>query len=90
MNYSGFVDRIAGDAGLNKPQAVEAFLAVLTSCAKAGDGVALTGFGQCKVKDTPERQGRNLSTGRPMTVAAARKITFTPSKALKDALKSAQ
>lgn len=90
MNSSELVDRIAAVSGLDKSQArkaVEAFVSVVMSSAKAGDGVAVVGFGQFKVRDTPERQGRNPSTGQPMTVAAARKITFAPAKALKDSLK---
>jgi DNA-binding protein HU-beta len=38
------------------------------------------------VKASPEREGRNPSTGEKMTVSASRKLTFAPAKALKDAL----
>ncbi|NWP15558.1 HU family DNA-binding protein, partial [Escherichia coli] len=33
-----------------------------------------------------ERSGRNPSTGEAITIAASKKITFTPAKALKDRL----
>ncbi len=39
-----------------------------------------------KVKATPEREARNPSTGATIKVAAAKKLAFTPAKALKDAL----
>ncbi|WP_234894874.1 HU family DNA-binding protein [Agrobacterium vitis] len=39
-----------------------------------------------KVKASPEREGRNPATGEKMTVAASKKLTFAPAKALKDAL----
>ncbi|RSU64367.1 HU family DNA-binding protein, partial [Sphingomonas sp. S-NIH.Pt3_0716] len=54
--------------------------------AAKGEEISLPGFGKFKVKDTPERSGRNPSTGEAITIAASKKITFTPAKALKDRL----
>lgn len=39
-----------------------------------------------KIKDTPEREARNPATGATINVATAKKLTFQPAKALKDAL----
>jgi DNA-binding protein HU-beta len=47
---------------------------------------SIPGFGKFKVKASPEREGRNPATGEKMTVAASKKLTFAPAKALKDAL----
>jgi hypothetical protein len=47
---------------------------------------ALAGFGRFKVADRPERQGRNPATGEPITIAASKKLSFTPAKALRDVL----
>ena len=52
-----------------------------------GEVVTLAGLGQFKVKDVPARKGRNPSTGEAIDIAASRKLTFTPAKLLKDALK---
>jgi DNA-binding protein HU-beta len=62
--------------------------AVLTIAEKAGEGetVVIAGLGQFKVRDTPARQGRNPGTGATIEIAAARKMTVTPAKALKDRL----
>jgi DNA-binding protein HU-beta len=38
------------------------------------------------VKASPEREGRNPSTGATVKIAASKKLTFAPAKALKDAL----
>jgi len=38
------------------------------------------------VKATSERDGRNPSTGATIKIAASKKLTFTPAKAVKDAL----
>ena len=34
----------------------------------------------------PERGGRNPATGEAITIAASKKLMFTPAKALKDRL----
>ncbi|GGG16730.1 MULTISPECIES: HU family DNA-binding protein [Rhizobium] len=82
-------DKIASDHSLTKAQAktiVESVISSITAAAVAGNETSLPGFGKFKVKDTPEREARNPSTGATIKVAAARKLAFTPAKALKDAL----
>lgn len=82
-------DKIAAEHGLSRVQGkaiVETVLAQITSAALGGAETSLPGFGKFKVKDTPEREARNPATGATIKVAASKKITFTPAKALKDAL----
>lgn len=80
--------KIADEQGLTKAQAksaVEAVFKVVTEAALAGEDTSVAGFGKFKVKSSPEREGRNPATGATITVAASKKLTFTPAKA-KDAL----
>lgn len=82
--------KIAEDHSLTKAQAksaVEAVFKAVTDAATGGEETSIPGFGKFKVKETPEREGRNPATGETVTIAAAKKLTFTPAKALKDALK---
>jgi DNA-binding protein HU-beta len=82
-------DKIAGEHGVTKVQGkaiVEGVIAAITAAALAGNETALPGFGKFKIKDTPEREARNPSTGAAIKVAASKKLVFTPAKALKDAL----
>lgn len=82
-------DKIATDHNLTKAQGkaiIEAVFAAVIGAATSGDETSIPGFGKFKVKDTPEREGRNPATGAVMTVAASKKLTFTPAKAVKDAL----
>jgi DNA-binding protein HU-beta len=82
-------DKIAAEHKLTKAQGktiVEAVFASITSAATSGAETSIPGFGKFKVKDTPEREARNPATGAMIKVAAAKKLTFTPAKALKDAL----
>jgi DNA-binding protein HU-beta len=82
-------DKIAGEHSLTKAQSkaiVEAVIASITEAAIAGNETSLPGFGKFKIKNTPEREARNPATGATIKVAAAKKLAFTPAKALKDAL----
>lgn len=82
-------DKIASVHGLTKAQAktiVEAVFAEIAAAAVAGTETSIPGFGKFKPKATPERQGRNPSTGATVTIAASSKLGFQPGKALKDAM----
>ncbi|MCG5481991.1 MULTISPECIES: HU family DNA-binding protein [Hyphomicrobiales] len=82
-------DKIAADHQLTKAQSkaiVEAVFREITTAATTGAETSIPGFGKFKPKDTPEREARNPATGATIKVAAARKLAFTPAKALKDAL----
>lgn len=89
MNNSDLADRVAADSGLSKADArkvVDGVLAAIVDAATKGDEISLNGFGKFKVKDTPAREGRNPSTGATIQIAASKKLTFAPAKAVKDKL----
>ncbi|BCH62308.1 HU family DNA-binding protein [Agrobacterium vitis] len=82
-------DKIASEQSLTKAQAktiVESVFKHITDAALAGAETSIPSFGKFKIKDTPERQGRNPATGATIKIAASKKLTFTPGKAVKDAL----
>lgn len=56
------------------------------SCTSSGKKISLNGFGKFKVKDSPAREGRNPATGATIQIAASKKLTFSPAKAIKDQL----
>lgn len=89
MNSNDLADAIYSDAGLTKTDArkiVDAVFEAIADAAAKGEEISLNGFGKFKVKDTPEREGRNPATGEAMTIKAARKLAFTPAKGVKDKL----
>jgi DNA-binding protein HU-beta len=65
---------------------VESVFKEISDAARSGSETSIPGFGKFKVKDTPAREGRNPSTGATIKIAASRKLTFAPAKAVKDAL----
>ena len=89
MNNAELADTVADQAGLSKADARKIVDAVFTSIGDAaakGEEISLNGFGKFKVKDSPEREGRNPATGETMTIKASKKLTFTVAKAVKDKL----
>jgi DNA-binding protein HU-beta len=89
MNNNDLADVIAQAEGVTKADArklVDAVFAAIGDAAAKGDEISLNGFGKFKVKDSPEREGRNPATGEAMTFKASKKLTFAPAKAVKDKL----
>ena len=84
---SDLAEQLSNTHGLAKADArkvIDAILANITAAVATGEEVSLNGFGKFKLKDTPGRQGRNPSTGEAITIAASRKLTFAPAKAVRD------
>ncbi len=87
MNTSELIEKIAADNSLTKAAAktiVDGVLKAITDAAVAGEEVNFPGFGKFKVKESPAREGRNPSTGATVQIAASKKVSFQPAKALKD------
>ena len=79
MNKSELVSAIAEKSGLSKSdskKALDGVLEAITDALKAGDKVALVGFGTFSVFDRPERNGKNPSTGAPIKSAAKKIAKF--------------
>ncbi|KAA3497938.1 HU family DNA-binding protein [Rhizobium rhizogenes] len=82
-------EKIASEQNLTKVQAkaiVESVFKQIADAAQAGAETSIPSFGKFKVKETPERDGRNPATGATIKIAASKKLTFTPGKVVKDAL----
>lgn len=89
MNKSQLIDKIATGADISKAAAelaLDAVIASVTDSLKAGDDVALVGFGTFTVRERSARTGRNPQTGKEITIAAAKAPAFRAGKVLKDAV----
>ncbi|MCW1381892.1 HU family DNA-binding protein [Novosphingobium sp. KCTC 2891] len=87
MNTTELAEAVAASEGLTKADArklVDAVFAAIADAAAKGDEVSLNAFGKFKIKESPAREGRNPSTGATIQIAASRKLTFAPAKAVKD------
>jgi len=89
MNKSDLITAIAEHANLTKAdagRAVDGIIKSIETALKAGDSVALVGFGSFEVKERAERKGRNPQTGEEITISAAKLPSFKAGKSLKDAV----
>ena len=89
MTKSELIYVIAEKAGLSKADASRALSATLesvTDALKAGEKVALIGFGTFSVSLRAARTGRNPQTGVALAVPASKAAKFKAGQKLKDAL----
>jgi DNA-binding protein HU-beta len=79
MNKAQLIDAMAAGAGLTKAdakKALDAFVTATTDALKAGDRVALIGFGSYSVTERSARTGRNPQTGKEIQIAAKKVVKF--------------
>lgn len=90
MTKSELSVQLAEVVGLTQVQAEKAvatMLETITAALKAGDRVALAGFGIFETRSRAARKGVNPQTRQEITIPAATIPVFKPSKVLKDACK---
>lgn len=89
MNKSELVSSIAVKSGLSKSdakKALDATVEAISEALKAGDKVALVGFGTFAVLERPERQGINPATKETITIAAKKIAKFKAGADLDNAI----
>jgi DNA-binding protein HU-beta len=93
MNKSDFIEKIAARTGSSRGDAekfVNAFTDVVSESLKAGEDIALTGFGVFTVSDRAARTGVNpQKPGEKIQIPATRVPKFKAGKGLKDTVKGA-
>ncbi|MCL2439239.1 MAG: HU family DNA-binding protein [Alphaproteobacteria bacterium] len=88
-NKGELVAAVAEMADLSKAkaaEAVEAVLTVATATLKAGQKLALVGFGTFQTAKRKATTGRNPRTGKEIKIAASIQPKFKAGKGLKDAV----
>lgn len=89
MTKTELVDKMAADAESSKAaagKALASFMAAIQKSVKKGVNVTLIGFGTFKLAKRKARKGRNPKTGETIKIKAAKTMTFSAGKAVKDAL----
>jgi DNA-binding protein HU-beta len=81
MNKQELITAIAGKAGLTKADAkkgLDATIEAVCEALKAGDKVALVGFGSFSVSKRSARTGRNPQSGKEIKIPAKKVVRFKP------------
>lgn len=90
MNKTELIYEVANRTGLAKKDAEKAigtFFDVVAEEVKAGNKIAIAGFGTFEASIREGRTGRNPQTGEPMEIAASKTVKFKAGKTLKDRVK---
>lgn len=92
MTKFELIEALASKTGLSKADAdrfLDAFTGIVTEKIKAGEKVAVTGFGTFSFTQRKERTGVNpQNPSEKITIPAMKVPKFTAGKALKEALRS--
>ncbi len=89
MNKNEFLRAVAEKAGASLKATGEfydAYVAVVAEAMKAGDKVALVGFGTYEAKNKPARVCKNPQTGKEVKVAACKAPALKFGKSFKDSI----
>lgn len=93
MKKKDLIDRVAEKAEMSKTAASRAIEAIfdaasgaISEAVKAGEHVAIPGFGRFKTKTRAARTGRNPRTGTEIDIPERVVVAFTPGKGLQEAL----
>ena len=79
MNKAQLISAIAEKSGLSKvdsKKALDGFLESVAATLKAGDKIALVGFGTFSVVNKAARTGINPATKKPIKIAAKKVVKF--------------
>lgn len=90
MNKTELVAAVAEETG-NKAdvkEILEALIAQVVKTVKAGDEIALIGFGTFKSAERAARTGRNPATGKEIKIPASVQPKFIAGKLFKEAVNS--
>lgn len=89
MNKQDLISKMAKDSGITQEQAraaLQSFEHGVTAALINGLTVQMIGFGTFKTSERNARTGRNPQTGEALQIPARTAVTFSPGKALKDAV----
>jgi DNA-binding protein HU-beta len=67
-------------------QIIDDFVALTTRHLKKGARIRINGLGILSVRKRAARMGRNPATGEQIKIKASKKVSFRPSKELKEAI----
>ena len=89
MNKAELISAMASEAQMSKAdakKALDAFVSSVTNAMKAGDKVALVGFGTFSVSERAARTGINPATKQEIAIPAKKVVKFKPGAELSEAV----
>ncbi len=96
MTKQDFAEKLAKKTDISKAKAMDVIDAIFSTKPRegiiaveldAGRDFTITGFGTFKTRKTKARKGRNPQTGKEITIAARRSVSFRAGKGLKERIR---
>lgn len=87
LTKSGIIKQVCNELACPRNQSVEiveSLLETIKATLASGDDLLVSGFGKFLVRDKKPRKGRNLVTGKTVTLPARRVVTFRCSGKLRE------
>jgi integration host factor subunit alpha len=91
LNKQEIISNISDKIDLTKKEStaiIESVFEIMKAELTKGNPVKISGFGKWTVANKKARRGRNPKTGKDLTIAARKVVTFKASAILKDTLMS--
>ena len=91
MTKIDIIDSIYEKIGIPKKDCVrivDSLFEIIKDDLDKWNPVMISGFGKWTVRTKRKRKGRNPQTGKDLTIAARRVVTFKPSNVLRDVVNS--
>lgn len=89
MTKADLIEKIQGVSGLTLKESAELFdsvMEVVKATLERGETVKISRFGSFEVRAKNARRGRDPQTGRELTIAPRRILSFRPSATLKQVI----
>lgn len=93
LTKAELIESLCSTMGLSKKDAKEIvvnFFGTISQALADGEEVKISGFGNFNLKNKKERPGRNPRTGKEVTIASRRVVTFKQGQKLKSLVSKAQ
>ncbi|MCM1356456.1 MAG: HU family DNA-binding protein [Staphylococcus sp.] len=90
MVKQDIIEHLAYNCGLQRSSAIratEGVIKLISDTLSKGESISLRGLGTFSVRQTAERQARDIARGKAITVPAHKVVKFIPSQTIKEALK---
>lgn len=87
MTKTQLIAKAAKETGLSQKNVAQVYDALMNAACETlanGETVQISGFGSFAVKQKAAYTARNPKTNAPVEIPAARRVTFTASKVLKE------
>jgi integration host factor subunit alpha len=91
LTKADIIETFRSKNGLTKKRSselVESLIEIMKDALACGDDILISGFGKFRVRNGPEKKGRNPNTGETVIIKPRRRVSFKCSGKLRERINS--